>query len=232
MRTLTALLLAGIFTCLACSAPAPAIKLRVLVEDFPPYNYVDDKGTIAGPATDTVRAIMNKLGQNTPIEVMPFEQAYDLLQKEPGVALYSISRLPERVNMFLWVGPLHNYRKYLFARKGSGIKINSLADVKNMKAIAGVKNESGVQYCIDQGGKFVYSATSSDGLKKLLDGSADLWLRPGPDISISAKKAGFNPGDIEPVFLVHNFDLYIAFNKNTPAAIALRWQQALDSLKK
>jgi polar amino acid transport system substrate-binding protein len=232
MKKLVALLLAGLFIILACSAPASEVKVRVLTEDYPPCNYVDDNGQVVGQSTEVVKAIMNKLGQKINIEVLPWEQGFDLAQKEPGIALYSASRTPERENMFLWVGPIYNTQKYLYARKSSSLKINSLADVKNVKAISGVKNDSGVKFCLDAGGKLIYSATGYEALKKLMDGSADLWLGPGPDISIAAKKAGVNPGDIEPVFLVHKYDQYIAFNKNTPPAIVKQWQQALDSIKK
>lgn len=232
MRILIALLLVCVLAVLACSAPAPTTKLRVLTEENPPYNYTDEKGAVVGQSTEVVRAIMNKLGQNINIEVVPWEQAYELLQKESGVALYSTARSPERENMFLWVGPIGHTEKYLYAKKGSGIKINSLDDIKNVKAIAGVKNEAGVQNLIDQGGKFIYTATIPEGLKKLMDGSADLWLGPKSDISVAAKKAGINPYTIEPVFLVHKLDLYIAFNKDTLPTIVQQWQQAFDSLKK
>ena len=232
MRISIVLLLVGILTVAACSTPAPATKLRVIAEDFPPYNYVDENGVVVGQSTEIVQAIMSKLGENISIEVMPWDQAYQLAQKEPGIALYSTARTPDRENMFLWVGPMMSYEKYLYARKGSGIKINSLADVRNVKAIAGVKNEGGSQLLIDQGGKFIYTATGYEALKKLVDGSADLCLAPKADLSITAKKAGINVDDIEPVFLVHRYDFYIAFNKNTPPAIVQQWQQALDSLKK
>jgi len=232
MRISIALLLVGILALLACSTPAPATKLRVIAEDFPPYNYVDENGAVVGQSTEVVRAIMNKLGENISIEVMPWEQAYDLVQKEPGVALYSTARTPDREDMFLWVGPLMSYEKYLYAKKSSGIKINSLADVKNVKAIAGVKNEGGIQRLIDQGGKVIYATTGYEALKKMMDGSADLWLGPKADLSVTAIKAGINPDEIEPIFLLHKSEFYIAFNKNTPPAIVQQWQQALDSLKK
>lgn len=231
MRISVAVLLVAILAVLACSTSAPTTKLRVITEDFAPYNYVDGNGDVVGQSTEIVRAIMSKLGENISIEVMPWAQAYELVQKEPGVALFSTARTPDREKMFLWVGPLMNYEKYLYARKGSGIKINSLADVKNVKAIAGVKNEGGSQNLIDQGGKFVYAATGYEALKKLMDGSADLWLGPRADLSVTAQKAGISPDDIEPVFLLHKLDFYIAFNKDTPPAVVQRWQQALDSLK-
>lgn len=231
MRISLVLLMAGILAVVACSTPAANTRLRVIAEDFPPYNYVDESGAVVGQSTEIVRSIMSKLGENISIEVMPWDQAYQLVQKEPGIALYSTARTPDRENMFLWVGPMMSYEKYLYARKGSGIKINSLADVRDVKAIAGVKNEGGSQLLVDQGAVFIYAATGYEALKKLVDGSADLWLGPKADLSVTAKKAGVNLDDIEPVFLVHKYDFYIVFNKNTPPAIVQQWQQALDSLK-
>ena len=79
MRISIVFLLIGIIAVVACSTPVPATKLRVIAEDFPPYNYVNDNGVVVGQSTEIVRAIMSKLGQNITIEVMPWEQAYELL---------------------------------------------------------------------------------------------------------------------------------------------------------
>ncbi|MDD5399270.1 MAG: amino acid ABC transporter substrate-binding protein, partial [Dehalococcoidia bacterium] len=74
--------------------------------------------------------------------------------------------------------------------------------------------------------------STADGLKKLAAGEVDLWLGTGADVALVAKQAGVDPAEIEAVVFVHKVDLYIAFNKNTPYATVLAWQNALDSLTK
>jgi polar amino acid transport system substrate-binding protein len=231
MKKLFALLLVGILGLLACSAPASSAKLRILMPDSPPYNYIDEKGQAAGAATEVVRAVMQKLGQDIPIEVMLWDQAYALALKGPNVALFSTARIPSREDLFLWVGPIQKSERYLYAKKGSGIKLNNIDDIKAGTTVAGVKEDSGTQYCLAHGCKLVYAETDEIGLQKVVDGSADIVSAPA-DISYVAKRAGVNPDNLERVLFAENIDLYIAFSKNTPASIVQQWQQALDSIKK
>jgi polar amino acid transport system substrate-binding protein len=232
MKKLLALLLLGAVILTACNTAAPAEKTRVLMEDYPPYNYVDAQGKTAGLSTDVVKAIMSKLGTNIPIEVMPWTQAYALTQQDPGVALYSVARTSEREHLFMWVGPIGVYENWLYARKGSAVKVNTLDDAKSVKAIAAVKDEAGQQTLSSQGFiNFVYTGSTADGLKKLMAGEVDLWLGTREGVATVAKEAGVNPDDLEPAVFVHRSDLYIAFNKNTAFATVDAWQKALDSIK-
>jgi polar amino acid transport system substrate-binding protein len=233
MRILLALLLVGIFTIMSCAAPAPAEKLRILTEDYPPFNYVDTNGKVIGQSTDVVKSIMGKLGQNITIEVMPWAKAYQLTQTDPATALYSVARTSEREHLFMWVGPIGVYENWLYAKKGSGVHVSTLEDAKAVKAIAAVKDEAGQQKLEGQGFiNIVFTDATADGLKQLNAGTVDLWLGTREDVELVAKKAGINPDDLEPVVFVHKLDLYLAFNKNTAYSTVDAWQKALDSLKK
>jgi polar amino acid transport system substrate-binding protein len=233
MKRLVAILLAGLFILIACNAPVAETKIRVISEEYPPFNYTDDKGSFTGSSTEVVKSIMGKLGVNIPIEVMPWAKAYDLVQQEPGTALYSMARSAEREHMFMWVGPIGSYENWLYAKKGSDIKVNTIDEARAVRKIAAVKDEAGQINLAQQGFiNFEITATTPDGLKKLMAGDVDLWLGTKDDLDTAAKKAGVNPDDIEPAVFVHKLDLYIAFNKNTPFATVDAWQKALDSLKK
>jgi polar amino acid transport system substrate-binding protein len=233
MKRLVAVLLTGIFLLMACSGPVPADKLRVLTEEYPPYNYTDEKGVLTGSSTGLVKAIIGKLGLDTKIEVLPWAQAYELVLNNPNVALYSTARTPERERNFMWVGPIGSYENWLYAKKGSAIRVNSLDEAKTVKTIAAVKDEAGQQKLAEQGFiNFAFSGSTVDGLKKLMAGEADLWLGTRADVELVAAKAGVDATQLEPAVFVHKVDLYIAFNKNIPFATVEQWQKALDSLKK
>jgi polar amino acid transport system substrate-binding protein len=233
MKRLLAILFAGILVIMSCAAPPPAEKIRILTENYPPFNYLDATGNVVGQSTDIVKAIMGKLGQNIAIELMPWAQAYQLTQTDPGTALYSMARTQEREHLFMWVGPIGSYENWLYAKKGSGVLVSSLEDAKAVKAIAAVKDEAGQQKLAGLGFiNFVFTDATSDGLKKLGAGEVDLWLGTREDVEIVAKQAGVNPDDLQPVVFVHRLDLYMAFNKNTAFATVDAWQKALDSLKK
>ena len=233
MKRLCFVLIAGILLITACTSPVQTNKLRVMTEEYPPFNYTDAQGNLVGSSTEIVKSIINKLGENITIEVSPWAKAYETLLVEPDTALYSMARTPERENLFMWVGPIGSYENWLYAKKGSNVRVSSLDDAKTVKGIAVVKDEAGQQKLAQQGFiNFVYTDSTADGLKKLVAGQADLWLGTGADVELVAKKAGVNPADMEAVVFVHKVDLYIAFNKNTPYATVQTWQMSLDSLKK
>jgi polar amino acid transport system substrate-binding protein len=233
MRKLIAILLAGIFILTACNVPAAETKIRVLSEEYPPFNYTDGKGNFTGTSTEVVKSVMSKLGVNIPIEVMTWDKSYDVVQKEPGAALFSMARSPEREHLFMWVGPIGSYENWLYAKKGSSVKVSSLEEARAVRKIAAVKDEAGQIKLAQQGFiNFEITATTPDGVKKLMSGDVDLWLGTKDDLDLVAKNAGINPDDLEPAVFVHKLDLYLAFNKNTPFATVDAWQKALDSLKK
>jgi len=233
MKRLCFVLIAGILLVTACTTPAQPAKLRVMTEEYPPFNYTDAGGNLVGSTTGIVKAIINKLGENITIEVLPWAKAYETVLLEPDTALYSMARTSERENLFMWVGPIGSYENWLYAKKGSNIRVSSLDEARTVTGIAVVKDEAGQQKLAQQGCiNFVYTDSTADGLKKLVAGQADLWLGTGADVGLVAKKAGVDPAEIEAVAFVHKVDLYIGFNKNTPYATVLSWQNALDSLKK
>ena len=233
MKKLIAILLVGIFVLMACAGPVQTNKLRVLTEEYPPYNYTGDNGTLTGSSTALVKAIIGKLGLDTKIEVLPWAQAYEQVLSNPNVALFSTARTPEREGDFMWVGPLGSYENWLYAKKGSMVRVNSLDEAKAVSSIAAVKDEAGQQKLARLGFiNFAFTDSTADGLRKLMSGEADLWLGTQADVELVAKKAGVDATQIEPAVFVHKVDLYIAFNKNMPAATVEQWQKALDSLNK
>jgi len=233
MKKIFVFLLAVILVLISCTAPAAPEKLRILSEDYPPFNYTDAQVTLVGQSTEIVKAVMGKLGLNQAIEVMQWDAAYSLAQKDPGTALFSMERSPEREHLFMWVGPIGSYENWLYARKGSDVRISSLEDAKAVGSIAAVRDEAGQQKMAQLGFiNFTFTGTSIEGLRKLISKEVDLWLGPREGIDIIAQKAGVSVDDFEPVVFVHKLDLFLAFNKNTDFATVEAWQKALDSLKK
>lgn len=233
MKRLCAILLAAMFILIACTGPVAEPKIRLLSEEYPPFNYTNDKGNFTGTSTEAVKSLMGKLGINIPIEVMAWSKAYDLVQTMPNAALFSMARSVEREHLFMWVGPIGSYENWLYAKKGSNVKVSSLDEARTVRKIAAVKDEAGQIKLAQQGFiNFDITATTPEGLKKLIAGDADLWLGTKDTLAIVAKEAGVNMDDVEPAVFIHKLDLYVAFNKNTPYATVDAWQKALDSLKK
>ncbi len=89
---------------LACAA-----ELRIITEIAPPLNYTEDgteTGKLTGQAAEIVKEVQKRIGDATPIEVMPWARGYSLVQSEPNVMLFSTTRTEAREGLLQWVGPV------------------------------------------------------------------------------------------------------------------------------
>jgi polar amino acid transport system substrate-binding protein len=233
MRRFTAAIIALFIVIPVCLTGCGQTKLRVITEEYPPFNFTDEAGNITGQSTEVVRQVMSKTSGQANIEVLPWDQGYALVQKEQGTMLFSTARIPQRENLFKWVGPIGTSDNWFYCKRGADKVISSLEDAKKVKSIAVYKDDFNQIFL--QGNGFTnldISQNNAECVKKLVDGKVDLWLGPAEGLHFITYACGINPAEIEAVRFVHRVDWYIAFNKDTPDATIQAWQQALDSLKK
>jgi polar amino acid transport system substrate-binding protein len=225
-----AMLLIG---CKVSTTPPTGAGLRIITEVYPPYNFVDKNNNVVGQSTEIVQAIMQKIGTQANIEVMPLSQGLALAEKGPGVVIYSLNRTPQREELFKWVGPIGYYEQAFYAKKGSTITVNELEAAKEVGKIGVYQGDAGAQFLASQGfTNLDYSQTDAEALKKLMDGTVQLWLGNKNGLAITAGQAGVNPDDlVEMPTIVIRANLYIAFSKDIPDSTIKAWQNALDSLK-
>ncbi len=97
---------------------ARANDVFIFTENYPPYNFPAQDGTVAGDATTLVRKVMDGSGLKYKITIAPWARVVRFAETADNVLIYSIARIPSRENRFTWLVPLayDNYR--LFARKG------------------------------------------------------------------------------------------------------------------
>jgi len=242
MRVWLAILITLAVLLVGCSAAGTVPQaggLRIITEVYPPYNFVDKNNTVTGQSTEIVQAILEKTGTQAVIEVMPLSQGLAIAEKDPKVVIYSLNRTPQRENLFQWVGPIGNYEQAFYAKKGSGVAamvtmfFSQLEDAKKVEKIGVYKGDAGAQFLASQGfTNLDESLTDTEALKKLMDGTVQLWLGNKDGLAITAAQAGVNPDDLVMMpTVVIRADLYIAFSKDIPDGTVKAWQGALDALK-
>ena len=236
LLTVLLIALAGLTAC-SSGAPDPdatrSDKLRIITEEFPPFNYTYQDGNLTGQSTEIVREVLKRAGQEVNIEVMPWSQGYELAQKEPNVGLYSTGRIPEREDLFKWVGPIGTEENYFYARQDSGIAVSSLEEAKKVGSIAVYRDDSNHLYLKGQGfTNLNISENDGECLRKLLAGEVDMWLGPAKALYFIALQEKVNHTDVKPVMFVRNVEWYIAFNKATPDALITLCQSKLDEIKR
>jgi len=220
---------------LVVAAAAHAADLQIITEQAPPLNYTEDgtdTGKLAGQAVEIVQAVQKKIGDTTPIKVMPWARGYDLVQKEPGVMLFSTTRTEAREPLFKWVGPVATNEWVLVAEKGSPLKIGSLDDAKKVGTVGAYKNDSRELFLKEQGFTNIDSADDPDTiLKKVVSGRNDLWLTDSQEYKVLAKKQNVDPAELAPLFSVKKTELYMAFSKATDDAVVQKWLKGYDEIK-
>lgn len=231
---MTTLKLWFIFICaafvLAGAAAAKAENLRIMTEEYPPFNYTEN-GKLTGLATEVVKAVARKTGNTADIEVLPWARACSIIRKRDGLILYSMTRTEAREDLFKWVGPIASNKWVLFAKKSSGINLVALDDARKVGTIGTYKDDAAESYLKEQGFTNLDSVIDdAQNVPKLIAGRINLWII-GELQGIHKAKVKGVADQLEKVLDVKDTQLYIAFSRNTPDEVIARWQAALDEMK-
>ncbi|MDA3838818.1 MAG: transporter substrate-binding domain-containing protein [Candidatus Delongbacteria bacterium] len=209
---------------------APEI-LQLMTEEYPPITFMKD-GKASGFVTDIVQEIIVRQDIPNNIRLITWKNAYNLTQYNPNVVLFSIERTPERENLFQWVGPVGKNSATFYAKKGSGIKINSLEDAQKIPAIATTTSWFTEQNLKSKGfTNLVSSPIPETSVKQLMNGEVQLSIFTDITVPEIVANSGYSMNDLEPVFTVSNTTFYIAISLGTPIEMVNKWQSVLDEVK-
>jgi polar amino acid transport system substrate-binding protein len=220
--------------CLFCNAGSAAEPIRLMTEEFPPFQYYEGK-KLTGVSVEIVRALQGKIGSADSILVYPWTRGLRLLERTSNTALFSTLRTEGREEKYKWVGPLAELRMVFFKKAGSPIELTSVDDAKKLAKVGVSKNVGGHEVLVRLGFTnldVLESGADETNIKKLVRGRIDAWPSSYLAGLHSAKKMGLQ-GQIEAITNVNIMSghLYLAFNKNTDDAIIKSWQAGLDELQ-
>jgi polar amino acid transport system substrate-binding protein len=209
----------------------PQADLAIYTENNPPGNYLSG-GKPTGVIVDLVREILRRLNRPDTITVVPWARGYNLARSQPNVALFSTTRLPQRENLFQWVGPVYAQRWGFYAKRSSDIRIDSLEGAKETPRIGTYRNDAKEQFLLKKGFTNLISANNNaSNVKHLFQGNIDMWVSSDFNMPFIVEQAGFDPGQLETVLAFRTVENYIAFSLETPKDIVVAWQRVLDQMK-
>jgi polar amino acid transport system substrate-binding protein len=209
-----------------------SVPLKIYTEDSPPANY-SDNGKPAGMSVKIVREILNRLNKKVNIEIVPWARGYSIALTRPNVALFSTTRLPQREDLFKWVGPLYTQMWGFYAKKGSGLQIDSLEEAKKVPSIGTYLNDAKEQFLKKRGFTNLITANKNiSNIKHLINGDIDLWVSSDLNMPYLAGQAGVSPEQLEVVCAFRSVENYIAFSNKTSDAVVAAWQKTLDEMKR
>jgi polar amino acid transport system substrate-binding protein len=207
--------------------------LRIYTEIAPPNQSLDPSGKLTGFAVELVREIQKRIGNQDPIEVLPWVRAYKALESEPNVMLFSMARSAKRDPLFRWVGPISESRFTFYVKADSAHDIKDLDDARKLRLIGVYKEDARDQYLSKLG--FTNLDRSLDEevmLKKLMDGRIDALAGSPIGMEQVAKAIGVRFEELKEAYTFQKVQVYIAFSRTTPSPIVASWSSTLNAMKK
>jgi polar amino acid transport system substrate-binding protein len=213
-----------------CCSLALATELRLYTEQYRPLSYIEN-GKLTGMAVDVVEALIQRTGQDTHIELVPWTRGYYQVQHEANSALFATVRTAKREPLFQWVGPIALGQTGVYSRRGAGIKVRTLQDIERLGTLAVPKQWYSYEYLSDQGLKNLYGVpTPQHMLKMFKHGRVALLVASDITLEDMLVEQGMSMADVELQFTIMNNQSYIAFSKSIDPALVQRWQEALDAM--
>jgi polar amino acid transport system substrate-binding protein len=220
----------------AHAAENPDTGLVLLTENFPPYNMAKNGKNFAqdeninGIAVDIVREMFKRAEVTYSLTLrFPWERIYKLALEKPGYGVFVMARLPDRENLFKWVGPIGPDDWIMLAKADSKIGLESLEQARKYK-IGAYKGDAIAETLAKQGLKPIVVLRDQDNAKKLVNGQIDLWATGDPAGRYLARQDGVT--GLKTVLRFNSAQLYLALNKDVSDEIVARLQAALDQLRK
>jgi polar amino acid transport system substrate-binding protein len=207
-----------------------AAELMILTEDLAPLNFIKD-GVLMGPAVEIVQEIQRRVGSRAQIQFYPWARAYKMALEEENIVLFGMAQTEERQDKFNWIGPIARKTDIFVAKKGSGIKINSLEDAKKVERIGTLRDDIKERFLKRHGFQNLVS-THDDrkNAQKLVLGRIDLWATKKPGYRMICELAGVNHHEIEEVYCIRQLHISIAISKQTPNSIVKQWETAFNEM--
>lgn len=223
-----------VLTANAQASASTSDVIQILTQNYPPFsmsangkNFEREDG-IEGIDKEVVVELFKRA--EIPYQMtlrFPWSRLQEMAEKQPGFAVYSLSRNAERESRFKWVGPLSEIQLVLLKTPGNPIVLNSLDDARKY-SIGSVAGTSVSQYLEKQ--NFSVKSVLSSAPAKLQAGEFDLWATTNPAGDYEARKAGI--GKLDLAFSISRTQLYLALNKETPDEVVQKLQSTLDQMRK
>ena len=217
---------------LACTL-LNAQELHIVTEDFPPFNF-QQEGVTKGLASEVVTAVLHEANLDAEIRFYPWARAYMLALHQKNHLIYSMARIPEREDLFYWVGSISPYQTSFYKLTSRhDIKINSLEDAK--RYLVGVSLADVTTVYLQEKGfsKLQMVPDDTQNIHKLTAKRVDIIAYEENSFLHKLNEQNLNPQDYERVWRVQDLtdELYMALNRNSDITLFTKLRKALQRIK-
>ena len=211
------------------------VDIKVVTENYPPYQFVDNNGVIQGCAVDLVKALFKQSGDDLKINLIPWARAYYLVKNFKNTLIFSMARNTLREHNFYWIGKIRQ-EKYLFWGLKSNYPQKTLNESEFSHSIVAVaKDTTNDQMLTQMGYKNLHRITeNTQAIKMLLNQRVNLMVETEIGMRKRFEKRGYDFSKVKAVYKIPklDYDLYIAMSLQTDKQIVQSFRQAYSNLVK
>lgn len=211
--------------------------IKVVTEEWPPFNFTLPNGKVGGISTKIVHTVLQQSDIDYDIEVFPWARAYNMAKSRPNVLIYSILRSKERETSFKWICPLtHSVKLFIFTLASrNDIEISNIMDAQ--KYLTGVTRGDFPHHYISALGfnesrHFHLSPDDGSNVKKLLKGRIDLVIEAELTMRSILRHKGIKYTIVKPVLNIeatNKAQNCMAFGLKTSDKLVNKIRQALNN---
>lgn len=181
---------------------------------------------------ELVRAMLRQLGYDDSVQELPLARGLMMVQTQDRVALFNVSRTPDREDTLRWVGPISQETDYFYESTGAPTGIGSLQQAQALPVC--VLHGSAHDTLLSQSGFTQINRNRSyvGCFRMLVLGRVKLVVSTESDLAQKLHEAQIDHDKVRATAVVVNAAQgYIALSRSTPDAEVARWNQALEQLR-
>ncbi len=207
-------------------------SLEIGTVEEAPGNFTDENGVIVGLSVDFVKEIQRRVGDNSPIEMLPGARLIHYSLERSNFVAFSLSRSEAREEKYHWISLVMRKPLCILARKDSNIRIDKLEDAKKYDGIGVLSTSVQHDFLIKNGFTNIEVVWSQElNLKKLYMGRMSLMYHSMHGAAKLSREMNLDINEIEPVLILQISNSSIAMSKNSDPVIVRAWQDAAKEIK-
>lgn len=188
---------------------ASADSIKLMIQEFPPFNYTDQKnGKIQGILVEKVQEILKRGGDSSTLASSSLARTLHNAANEENTCALGVHRTPEREASYKWIGPLIIDDWVLYGRKPEARALKTIEDAKPY-VIGSFKNASSGIKLSELGYRVEFASQDEDNPRLLVNGRIEYWNSSELHGMYLAQQQGYG-NDISRALRYKSLGLYLA----------------------
>ncbi|AWL13075.1 hypothetical protein HMF8227_02623 [Saliniradius amylolyticus] len=213
---------------LALTTVSAAADVSIVTGEEPPFTYYNAQGELDGYLVQLTRALQERLGNQSDIEINPWARVYYRAAHDKDILAFSVVRTDEREDDFFWITPLSRNVHGVYQLTPPEKTFSRLEELQAEALIGVERSDFREQLLIEAGLDNIVSYTHwAQAVEALVLGRVERLFFSPAGIAHFCRARQLACGAMHSVYQHQTVTSYMAMPKHgVDARVAQRWQQA------